>query len=89
MKPSDGSWIVVDGGLKQIDGGEKYVYGVNICDEKLMGLTAGGIFHAGKLSHISASGSGGRSASETQPQGFGGELLATDEHTGRHPFTLV
>ena len=45
-KPCNGSWIVVDGGLKQIDGGEKYVYGVNICDEKLMGLTAGGIFQA-------------------------------------------
>ena len=33
MKPSDGSWIVVDGGLKQIDGGEKYVYGVNSNDD--------------------------------------------------------
>ena len=57
--------------------------------ETLMGLVAGGTFNAGKLSHISASGSGGTSASETQPRGFGGELSATDEHTGRHPFVLV
>ena len=28
-KPCNGNWQLVDGRLKQIDGGEKYVYGVN------------------------------------------------------------
>ena len=59
-KPCSGSWIRVDGLLKQIDGGEKYVYGVNSIDalyaRKVNG--SGSWRHIpGKLSHISASGS--------------------------------
>ena len=28
-KPCSGQWVKIDGGLKQIDGGEAYVYGVS------------------------------------------------------------
>ena len=60
-KPCNGAWIGVAGRLKQVDGGEKYVYGVNSLNDAYVRMIDGSDnwrHFPGKLSHISASGSG-------------------------------
>ena len=58
-KPCNGAWTHVPGGLKQIDRGHKYVYGVNsINDIYSRPVDGSGNWRQipGKLIHISASG---------------------------------
>ena len=60
LEPCNGAWINIDGRLKQVDGGEKYVYGVNSYDDiNVRNVDGSGSWRhiPGKLSHISASGS--------------------------------
>ena len=45
-KPCNGEWVRIDGGLKQIDGGYGYVYGVmmTFSPARLMAVEVGGKF---------------------------------------------
>lgn len=58
-KPCNGAWQLVDGLLKQLDGGSTYVYGVNrYNDIYYLPIDGSGIWKQipGKLKHITASG---------------------------------
>ena len=58
-KPCTGSWINVDGQLKQIDGGYAYVYGVNFADDIwTRPIDGSGSWHKipGKLKQITGGG---------------------------------
>ena len=58
-KPCNGEWVLVDGRLKQIDGGYSYVYGVNSNDDiYTRPIDGSGSWRhiPGKLKHITASG---------------------------------
>jgi len=57
-KPCNGAWVQVDGRLKQIDGGEQYVYGVNSNNDIFSRPVDGrGSWRGipGKLKHVTAS----------------------------------
>lgn len=59
-KPCSGAWVKVAGKLKQVDGGEGYVYGVNaagaVFARPIDGRPPGWRNIPGKLKHITASG---------------------------------
>ena len=62
-RPCTGSnWVLVDGGLKQIDAGDEEVWGVNSADQiwKRAADGSGSSWQqiAGGLKHVSASGNG-------------------------------
>ena len=59
-KPCNGEWQLVDGGLKQIDGGESFVYGVNSTNNvhvrPIDGSGSWKYISGQKLKHVTASG---------------------------------